>query len=232
MEIGFHSRSPAIPTAPLARRQPPPANDPLTLNVGGMKYVTTPTTLRGSRFFDNILSSDYWDASLQDDGSLFVDYDSEIFKHVLKYLRTGRLPSCFLGLDHGYDHEFAGDLKDAAKHFGIDRLHEWLDKKQYLEAVKVMTTTTEFQLKDFATSLYPGDESVQHHVSWVAKDVPVCPRGIPVHVEGSVFACGVECRKAAEENGGVASKQVIAPAIVVVRKKAVFNDKLCQPSGT
>ncbi|KAL1394129.1 hypothetical protein HDK64DRAFT_249955 [Phyllosticta capitalensis] len=92
-------------------------------------------------------------------------------------------------------------------------------QKQYLEAVKVMTTTNEFRLKDFATSLYPGDESVQHHVSWVAKDVPVCPRGIAVHVEGSVFACGNACKKAAEESGSVASKQVIAPAVVVVRKK-------------
>ncbi|KAK7529901.1 uncharacterized protein J3D65DRAFT_672290 [Phyllosticta citribraziliensis] len=199
---------------------------PVSLNVGGTKFITAPETLARSGFFKEAFSPD----NLQDDGSLFVDFDPEIFKHVLDYLRTGLLPPCFRSIDQGFDHHFAMALKNAAKHFEVERLYEWLDKKQYLETAKVETITEDIELNNGVSArAYPADELVEHHVSWAAKKVPICPRGIPVHTpNASVPQCGQQCRLAASQGAPTFKSVMVPSSVVVVRKRVVFDDSICQ----
>ncbi|KAK7632034.1 hypothetical protein BKA81DRAFT_405000 [Phyllosticta paracitricarpa] len=201
---------------------------PVTLNVGGTKFFTAPETLSGSGLLKAALSPD----NLQDDGSFFVDFDPEIFKYVLNYLRTGLAPVCYRGIDQGFDYELAVSLKAAAKYFEINLLYEWLDEKKYLETAKVETVTEDLQHTNGATArAYPGDELVEHHISWTAKKVSVCPRGILIHdSDASGAQCGHQCRKAASE-GAPSFKQVMVPSsVVVVRKRVVFDDSMCEIS--
>ncbi|KAK8156586.1 hypothetical protein IWX90DRAFT_411671 [Phyllosticta citrichinensis] len=211
----------AVPKPPLIDE-----DAPVTLNVGGTKFVTAPDTLARSGFLRAAFSPE----NLQDDGSLFVDYDPKIFEHVLNYLRTGILPSCFGGVDKGYTNEFIMTLKHAAKYFQVDRLYEWLDKKQYLETAKIETITEEIEHDNgVSTRAYPADELVEHHVWWAAKKVPICPRGIPVHTpNASVPQCGQQCRSAASQGAPTFKSVMVPSSVVVVRKKVVFDDSICQ----
>src|SRR3990167_652728 len=66
------------------------------LNVGGVKYITAKSTLfsKGENFFTLLVENDEGKRvpSLRDDeGYIFVDRDGELFRHVLNYLRTGKL---------------------------------------------------------------------------------------------------------------------------------------------
>eukprot|EP01084_Bolivina_argentea_P074681 135451_1 len=66
-----------------------PAN--VTLNVGGKKYETTIQTLTGYNSMLKPRFSSQYAMNRSDDGSYFVDGDGELFKYILKYLRTGML---------------------------------------------------------------------------------------------------------------------------------------------
>merc|ERR1712176_252747 len=69
----------------------PALNRVIVLNVGGIKYTTTLHTLTGyesmlkARFSGNYLIEPL------DDGSYFFDRDGDLFKYILKFMRTGKL---------------------------------------------------------------------------------------------------------------------------------------------
>lgn len=59
------------------------------LNVGGVIFVTTRTTLcsKGKNFFTGLLNGNIPSTKYED--CLFIDRDGEHFKPVLEYLRSG-----------------------------------------------------------------------------------------------------------------------------------------------
>ncbi|CAD7701662.1 unnamed protein product [Ostreobium quekettii] len=61
----------------------------VNLNVGGVRYTTTPSTLSAEvgAFFD-ILLSGRWEPDVDGQGSIFIDRNGDLFKHVLEYLRA------------------------------------------------------------------------------------------------------------------------------------------------
>jgi len=66
------------------------------INVGGTRYITTRSTLvsKGENFFTVLLDNDEGNGvpCLRDEqGYIFIDRDGELFRHVLNYLRTGKL---------------------------------------------------------------------------------------------------------------------------------------------
>lgn len=66
------------------------------VNVGGTRYITTRSTLvsKGENFFTVLLDNDEGNGvpCLRDEqGYIFIDRDGELFRHVLNYLRTGKL---------------------------------------------------------------------------------------------------------------------------------------------
>lgn len=76
-----------------------PADEVLTLNVGGLVYTTTRSTL--IKYPDSMLgamfSGSYVPTSCDSQGHYFIDRDGHMFRHVLNFLRSGRL--C---LPHGF----------------------------------------------------------------------------------------------------------------------------------
>ena len=69
------------------------AEEVVTLNVGGVIYNTTRTTL--CKYQDSMLSAmfngQFVPTSFDTQGNYFIDRDGEIFRHVLNFLRSGRL---------------------------------------------------------------------------------------------------------------------------------------------
>jgi hypothetical protein len=62
----------------------------MKINVGGEIFITTEATLSRSAFLDTMLNNVEYKKEVDADGNLFVDKDPELFKYILKYLRTLR----------------------------------------------------------------------------------------------------------------------------------------------
>eukprot|EP00735_Rhodelphis_limneticus_P007077 TRINITY_DN19573_c0_g1::TRINITY_DN19573_c0_g1_i1::g.24601::m.24601 TRINITY_DN19573_c0_g1::TRINITY_DN19573_c0_g1_i1::g.24601 ORF type:complete len:287 (-),score=40.17,sp/Q9Y597/KCTD3_HUMAN/49.12/8e-21,BTB_2/PF02214.17/4.2e-18,BTB/PF00651.26/0.16 TRINITY_DN19573_c0_g1_i1:117-977(-) len=61
------------------------------LNIGGIRYITTDTTLtRGETFFSGLLSGRFRDIR-DEEGAYFIDRDGRAFEPILNFLRTGTL---------------------------------------------------------------------------------------------------------------------------------------------
>ena len=68
-------------------------NGPITLNVGGTKFITTVTTLAlNSSYFANILSGTW--AESNDGSEIFLDQDPILFGILLAYMRDGMIRVC------------------------------------------------------------------------------------------------------------------------------------------
>ncbi|CAF0903167.1 unnamed protein product [Adineta steineri] len=70
----------------------------VTLNVGGERYTTSVDTLtKEENTFFTALFSEQWELSRNpNDGSIFIDRNGELFKHILEYFRTESIPSDIL----------------------------------------------------------------------------------------------------------------------------------------
>eukprot|EP01083_Nonionella_stella_P078632 215280_1 len=60
----------------------------IKLNVGGVKYVTTKTTLLKSGYFVALLSGNFA-VDLDDEGAYFIDRNGKYFEYILDYMRSG-----------------------------------------------------------------------------------------------------------------------------------------------
>lgn len=71
------------------------------LDIGGMRFKTTETTINKSGFFRALLSGKFGD-NKQNDGSYFVDRNGEYFKYLLDFLRYGyvTIPSKYATMIH------------------------------------------------------------------------------------------------------------------------------------
>jgi hypothetical protein len=121
----------------------PNAGRQITLQVGERRFATTRETLIGESGFFTSLLSGRWN-SIQEDGSYFIDADGGLFEHVLRYLRRGVLP-IFYDKMKGHDYSLYLALLEETKYFQIPRLEEWLEKKQYLYALKIKYSATEIE---------------------------------------------------------------------------------------
>ena len=84
----------------------------ITLNIGGIKFLTTGTTLTQATYFQSLLSGNF-SPTLDDEGAYFVDRDGALFPPILEYLRNHRLPT------KGYDAE---TLLHEAEFYGVEGL--------------------------------------------------------------------------------------------------------------
>ena len=107
-------------------------NGMITLNVGGTRYTTTTTTLRGGSdadvgagkggsgtFFDTLLSGRF-QVARDADGAIFIDRDGRRFRHVLNFLRAGSLHVTEADpLEAKLVYE---EILEEAQFFGLERL--------------------------------------------------------------------------------------------------------------
>jgi BTB/POZ domain-containing protein KCTD9 len=195
----------------------------ITLRVGERVFITTRETLIAeSDFFASLLSG-RWD-NAEEDGSFFVDADADIFVHILRYLRRGALPF-FYDKSKGHDYALYLALLQEAKYFQITRLEEWLEKKQYLQALKTYDFATEAE----GLGIYeiPKDSNIEreYHPAWGTKKVYVCPRGIVVH-RGKPLACGKDCRRAQGDDDDIYDEEPVLRTLIV-EKKTIFDMQAC-----
>jgi len=105
-------------------------SEPITLNVGGVLYTTSASTLRKAPFFSALFRHtgdvECVEAPLQlgttrdSDGRVFLDRDGQAFGDVLAYLRSDRLPR------HS-DREDRERLMAELEFFGLDPPHSWTE---------------------------------------------------------------------------------------------------------
>jgi hypothetical protein len=95
------------------------------LNVGGVLYETTLSTLRKEESFLSALFSGRYEVAVDEkDGSVFIDRDGVVFRHILNYLRRGRL------VISESDTTLTAELLDEARFFQISSLVALLQPKK------------------------------------------------------------------------------------------------------
>ncbi len=219
--------SPSVPPPPEPETETVPAeiSTIVTLQVGERRFTTTGATLTSeSGFFSSMLSG-HWhnNNDKQPDGSYFVDADPELFAHILRYLRHGMLPIFYVNGHHEYGLYAA--LLGEARYFQVDRLVGWLERKRYLDAVKIERTAEEIDGMGSLQETTLANQEIEYHPFQTSKKVYVCPRGIWNH-RGNPRACGRMCQKARGDDSDGYEEEEGWEALVI-RKKVVFNHGLC-----
>lgn len=115
----------------------------ITIKTSQESFVTDPERWLGQSLYFEILFSGKW-GDKQDDGSYFIETDAHIFKHILRYLRTGVLP-VFYNERAGHDFPLYQALLDEAMYFAIGWLERWLRERKYLDTIKIHYLATETQ---------------------------------------------------------------------------------------
>ena len=65
----------------------------IKLNVGGVLFDTTRSTLAQCQYFEPALEGRLRHGTVDDQGRWFIDRDGKMFKHLLNYMRTRRRPT-------------------------------------------------------------------------------------------------------------------------------------------
>jgi hypothetical protein len=116
-------------------------------------------------------------------------------------------------------------LLEEAKYFQITQLEEWLEKKQYLHALKVRHFATEVEGTQDLQISRSTDMDLKFYPAWGAKKVYICPRGIYGH-RGKPHACGRDCRKAQGDVDDTYEEEPVL-RVLVVEKQTVFDVHAC-----
>ncbi|KAK7529902.1 uncharacterized protein J3D65DRAFT_672291 [Phyllosticta citribraziliensis] len=193
---------------------------PITLNVGGTPFVVLRDTLSSSLFFQGLLSG-RWEHNRLADGSYFVDWEPEVFRHVLKYLRTGHLPSCWKGLQHGFDYEFADELREAAEFFGVEELREWLQRKKFLEKVEVRINTESYKSGCLGLKTYGYGIIPECHVQLVSKNGGPCPKAQDWYNEHIA-----KCRQQSGNTSAAPMNHQMDTLVLVIKKRVVYHENI------
>lgn len=201
--------------------------EPIILQVGEQRFYTSRDNLTGSGML-NSMTSGRWNSSKQLDGSYFIDRDPGAFKHVLSYLRLGVFPLQFDQM-RGHNYAAYAAIRAEADYLGVEGLVKWLDEKQYLKAVTVVTTAEVVEDEGkFPEKLNRnGDSSLKfrYHPSWKIVKRYVCPRGIVVHYDNQ-SACGRVCKNRQGDADNVYDKCPVLSTLVLT-EKTVYNGKVC-----
>ncbi len=125
-------------------------SDIVKLNIGGIRYWTTKTTLlsKGNpdrpSFFTAIFSGNYADTR-DDDGFIFIDRNGKLFEPILDYLRTGQwmVPVMFDEKQLLAEARYYGIEPDVYTTFTDEYLFQRIDENQRLQEDKVAKRNAE-----------------------------------------------------------------------------------------
>ena len=65
----------------------------IKLNVGGVLFDTTRSTLAQCQYFEPALEGRLRHGTVDDQGRWFIDRDGQLFQHLLNYMRTRQRPA-------------------------------------------------------------------------------------------------------------------------------------------
>ena len=133
-------------------------NEPITLNVGGIKYQTTKLTL-STASTNNVLYKMFegnFSTKPSKDGSHFIDRDGTHFRYILNFLRDGYL-------NISYDRQIIKELLQEAKYYQIQPLIKELEIRNIVSCVNSSILSKEqiHQIVKYQMKHY-GAESVKH----------------------------------------------------------------------
>jgi hypothetical protein len=125
----------------------------IIVEVGDRKFVTTKSTLvdglaEGSAYFKHRFafesrSSSHENADAEGGAStcatICLDFDPDVFSHVLDYLRSGVMPLLWTE-EEGFDVFIYAKIERMADFLQIERLNKWIASEKYLSVVEQKTT--------------------------------------------------------------------------------------------
>ncbi len=194
----------------------------VTIQVGERCFTTNKSTLtEESSYFASLLSG-RWIYQRAENGAPFIDADSTLFDHILRYLRRGVFP-LFYNRAHGFDEGLYVLLMHEADFFGIEKLKDWIASKKYLQAVAVEQTAdiVEGREDDSLLSNYSHipDANIEKLYFPTWKDVQVyrCPRDIGLH-RGNPRRCGKDCAKARVDGEPEFETASVLHTLVITKK--------------
>ena len=88
----------------------------IKLNVGGVLFDTTRSTLAQCQYFEPALEGRLRHGTVDDQGRWFIDRDGQLFQHLLNYMRTRQRPT------QKVVQEMRDQLLAECDFFGIDAL--------------------------------------------------------------------------------------------------------------
>lgn len=147
-------------------------SDLITLNVGGIRYQTTRTTIHKHQ--ETMLSALLRNTS-EDTREIFIDHDGDLFRWILLWYRTGALEPCeFVGWDatlafYGIERE-EEERSKAVKEF-VDFLarEQWrtclifLVKNRYLDLKEIPSVALNFRFEWFMQNRDEIDRVLNAH---------------------------------------------------------------------
>ena len=202
---------------------------PIKLQVGERHFQTTPETLlNGSDYFASLLSG-RWDvntATATEDRSYFIDFNGDVFAHILDYLRDGIFP-LFYELHSGHNHALYAKLLVQARYFQIEPLVTWLQDEKYLKVVKREHEILEAEgIESLRMILrnWSHADKIKYFPQRVKEMVYVCPRSISVH-RGNPKKCGAACIRARGEAEDIYEEEEVLN-IVAVKMETIVDRRL------
>lgn len=94
----------------------------ISLQVGERHFVIRKSTFEEKFSFFRALLAEEWQGSRSFDGSYFVDADSDLFVHILRYLRRGVFFFFYKAI-YEFDFVFYQTLQEKVLYFEIEDLH-------------------------------------------------------------------------------------------------------------
>lgn len=204
-------------------------------------YTTKDTLIRESGYFSALFSGRWPDSSV--DGVLILDADADVFKHIMRFFRSGVLPVFYDGLK-GFDHQLYSLLLEQAEFFVVDRLRDWILEKRYVQAVKIVGSvklseitrwvdidrgTSHRGLDKFVNREDTADTKVEHFVYSTNRKFRACqddwcdPEG-----EGESY-CTEICQKIPQDGHDYVERDVVN--LVEICTKTVFDHQICRERG-
>jgi hypothetical protein len=201
----------------------------VTLNVSGRFYKTRPSTLSTSPYFTALLAR--WDsgADLQDDGSYFIDADSDVFEHVLAFMRRPSKFPLYWTNEHGFDYVLYNKVEAEADFFLLHGLRDWISKKRYEEAVKTIVEVR--VLEEYQKRVLDDGKSLGDLVevnSFLGSYSGKRRLRYACSLHSGWYYNGCEsCQKL----GGATQSDEPDKKLTLVIKKVVFDESVCSNDG-
>ena len=198
--------------------------EPITLQIGDRRFITTESTLKdGSPYFAAFFSGRWTHTKL--DGAYFIDEDGDSFEHILRYLRH-KVQPLFWDRINGFDRQKYNALRVSAEFFGVESLSDWIKHERYTSAVTTSTTTSMSTIHTSGSVSEPHDPNtkVSYFRYWATQKRYICPVE-PSH-DGYPQGCRPECfgyGKSRREGKYVDWGEAPFLYTVTIRERTIFN---------
>lgn len=202
-------------------------------------YTTKDTLVQESGYFAALFSGRWPDSSK--DGILTLDADADVFKHIMRFFRSGVFPVFYDSLK-GFDHPLYASLLEQAEFFLVDCLRDWILEERYLQAVKIVHSVKLSEstrgvdvdsgeddrgLHKFDNREYMGDTKVKHFAYSTKRKFRACDQTYCDRNGGPQSSyCTEICSRIPQDGQDYVERDVVN--LVEVCTKIVFDHRICR----